>query len=529
MSLDLDSASKGFELTSDGQFLFDFEGPLALLTVEEIYDRASTDLFQQLKEDRRVERKPNGIHAKTLGDYFSMWANTAPDGGIVVVGMNDDGVVDGCAQLTQKAVNHLEKTQMEYCPDARFDSKRIDADTSDYLLVFRIYYRPDKVVKTVSGEAFIRYGDSKKKLSAEEIRELEIDKGQVEFELEPCGLRFPIDFETELVHQFCERFRKTRGLALHSNVDILELAHLGRTEHGTFIPNVACALLFAGDPREKFPGCFIRFFRYEQDYEGTGKQYNAIKDEWIRGNIPALIVGAERVLDSQLREFSRLGTSGKFYTAPEYPKPAWYEAIVNACVHRSYGLRTMNIFVKMFDDRLEVESPGGFPPLVTPANIYDIHKPRNPYLMEALYYLDFVKCAHEGARRIRSAMAELNLPEPDFKQSGESESTPIVKVVLRNNVKHRKVWVDSDAAKLVGEAVMKQLSQDELRAINFVAEHGAISVSDLQRLTARTWPSAKKLLVGLVDKGLLDHQIRKGPDLERDPQARFILHKANGK
>jgi ATP-dependent DNA helicase RecG len=149
--------------------------------------------------------------------------------------------------------------------------------------------------------------------------------------------------------------------------------------------------------------------------------------------------------------------------------------------------------------------------------------------MEALYYLDFVKCAHEGARRIRSAMAELNLPEPDFKQSGESESTPIVKVVLRNNVKHRKVWVDSDAAKLVGEAVMKQLSQDELRAINFVAEHGAISVSDLQRLTARTWPSAKKLLVGLVDKGLLDHQIRKGPDLERDPQARFILHKANGK
>jgi ATP-dependent DNA helicase RecG len=309
----------------------------------------------------------------------------------------------------------------------------------------------------------------------------------------------------------------------------LELAHLGKTANGTFIPNNACALLFAGDPREKFSGCFIRFLRYEQDYEGTGHQYNAIKDEWIRGNIPGIIVGVERVLDSQLREFSRLGTSGKFYTAPEYPKPAWYEAIVNACVHRSYGLRSMNIFVKMFDDRLEIESPGGFPPLVTPANIYDIHKPRNPYLMEALYYLDFVKCAHEGARRIRTAMAELNLPDPDFKQSGESDTSPVVRVVLRNNVKHRKVWVDSDAAKLVGEAVMKQLSQDELRAINFVAEHGAISVSDLQRLTGRTWPSAKKLLVGLVEKRLLDHQIRTGPDIERDPQARFTLHKANGK
>jgi ATP-dependent DNA helicase RecG len=126
-------------------------------------------------------------------------------------------------------------------------------------------------------------------------------------------------------------------------------------------------------------------------------------------------------------------------------------------------------------------------------------------------------------------MADLNLPPPDFMQSGETNSNPIVKVVLRNNVKQRKVWVDSDAAKLVGEAVMKQLTPDELRAINFVAEHRAISVSDFQRLTGRTWPSAKKVLMGLVDRKLLDHQIRSGPDIKVDPQARFTLRKANGK
>jgi ATP-dependent DNA helicase RecG len=312
-----------------------------------------------------------------------------------------------------------------------------------------------------------------------------------------------------------------RNLAEHTDIDILQLAHMGKLEHAEFVPNTACALLFAKDPRTKFSGCFIRFFRYEQDYEGTGEHYNATKDVWVHGNIPTQIVEAERVLDNQLREFSRLGGNGKFYTAPEYPKPAWYEAIVNACVHRSYGLKTMNIFVKMFDDRLEVESPGGFPPLVTPDNIYDIHKPRNPYLMEALYYLDFVKCAHEGTRRIRAEMANLNLPAPDFKQSGESEGVPVVNVVLRNNVKHRKVWLDSSAAKVVGEALMKQLSLEEVRAINFVAEHKKIGASDVQRLTGRTWPAAKKLLMGLVEKGLLEHQIR--TSLDRDPQARFIL------
>ena len=84
---------KPFEVATDPQLSFIFEGPLALLTVEEIYDRASTELFQKLKEDRRIERKPTGIHSQSLGEYFSMWANTAPDGGLVVVGMEDGGAV----------------------------------------------------------------------------------------------------------------------------------------------------------------------------------------------------------------------------------------------------------------------------------------------------------------------------------------------------------------------------------------------------------------------------------------------------
>src|SRR5206468_3307428 len=151
-----------------------------------------------------------------------------------------------------------------------------------------------------------------------------------------------------------------------------------------------------------------------------------------------------------------------------------------------YSLRTMNVFVKMFDDRLEVESPGGFPPLVTPQNIYDVHKPRNPYLMDALRYFDYVKCAHEGTRRIRDTMTEMSLPEPEFRQV-ESATTPLVRVVLRNNVRQRRVWVDSDISAIVGEAVMQDLNEDEKRLINFAAEYGELSVSDAQRLTQKSW------------------------------------------
>jgi ATP-dependent DNA helicase RecG len=181
----------------------------------------------------------------------------------------------------------------------------------------------------------------------------------------------------------------------------------------------------------------------------------------------------------------------------------------------------MNIFIKMFDDRLVIESPGAFPPFVTPENIYDSHHPRNPHLMNALYFLNFVKCANEGTRRMRDTMADMNLPHPEFQQKDTGHAS--VRVTLRNDIKHRRVWIDKVASNLVGEDLSRNLSQDEHRAINFVAENHAINVSQFQRLTGRSWKSAKRTLVHLANKGVFRHVHK--PDMERDPEAHFILKK----
>jgi ATP-dependent DNA helicase RecG len=69
---------------------------LALLTPQDIYECADAEMLQRLKEDRRIERKPAGIHGGELGEYFSMWANTVPDGGLMVLGQEDDGTFSGC-------------------------------------------------------------------------------------------------------------------------------------------------------------------------------------------------------------------------------------------------------------------------------------------------------------------------------------------------------------------------------------------------------------------------------------------------
>jgi len=478
--------------------------------------------IEALNEDRRFERKSAGVHAQEIGDYLSLFSNSAPDGGLIVVGVENDGKFSGCHKAHYKHLNELERAGDVFCADARFASKRVPILNSnheeDFVILFRVQYRRDKVVETSKGEAYVRHGESKRRLNDDEKRELRIAKREIDFEQEQCSLSYPDDFDLDLVHRFAENFRRASSASSADDRDILETRRLGRIINSQFMPNIACAAIFAKDPCSIIPGCKIRVLRFEGTQEGTGAKFNAVKDFTIEGNVPDLISRAESAVESQVRNFTRLGTDGKFFTAPEYPKDAWLEAIVNACVHRSYNLKNMNIFVKMFDDRLEIESPGGFPPLVTPKNIYDMHEPRNPKLMDALFILGRVQCAHEGTRRMRDTMTGMNLPAPEFVQ--EEVSGVGVRVTLRNNIAARKIFVDSDAAKLIGEAIFQTLTEAERQIINYLAERRVINVSEVQQLTGRSWPYARKLLSRLTKKGIVEH-VHSGK--ERDPQAYFVL------
>lgn len=162
------------------QLSFSFDKILPILSPDDIFSSLGAELLEALKEDRRIERKPAGTHARVLGDYFSMWANTAPEGGLIFLGLEDDGSVSGCTDLSDSELNEREKANRTFAPDARSECKRVQVanrdGTQDFILAIRVFYREDKVVTTVSGDAFIRDGDSKRRLSDEEIRELQNER-----------------------------------------------------------------------------------------------------------------------------------------------------------------------------------------------------------------------------------------------------------------------------------------------------------------------------------------------------------------
>ncbi len=520
-------------MADEQQLGFDFNPPSPQLpqlwTPDDIYNNCTQSTLTQFSEDRRVERKRVDISQRNLGDYLSMWANTQPHGGILFIGVDKNGGILGCKHSETSHLNDLE-TARRLCPDAKYELKRVEVTDAkgqpNFVIVIRVHYRPDKLVETVDGSAYIREGEEKRLLSEAEKREIRLNKGELDAESERTNLAFPDDFDIGLMNEFRQAYVSKRNLPSRYSVeDVLQLCQLGKRGARGFEPNLACAVIFAKNSRSILPGAFIRVIRYEGVEEQFGQSMNAVADQFFDGPLPIQIANAERFIESQIRNFTRLGRDARFRTSPEYPKDVWLEAVVNAAVHRSYNLKNMNIFVKMFEDKMVIESPGTFFPPTTSETVYDTHNPRNPNLMWAMYYFDFVQCAYEGTRRMRAGMQEASLPDPLFaeRHSGVFQ----VSVVLRNNVEHRKSFIRAEAMNAIDPLIYAGLTQAERVLTNWAAEGKQMTVKDAQDVLGpgTDWRTARAVLDSLTDKFVLERK----PGKDRDRHRKWYLRKRRGR
>ena len=513
----------------NGQFAFDFNPPKPelpqLWTPDDIYLNCTQKTIEMFSEDRRVERKRGEISQKDLADNLSMWANTQPHGGLMFIGVDKEGKILGLKHISTSHLNELE-TSRRLCADARYDFKRIEVvdhkGDPNFVMVMRVEYRADKLVETAEGNAFVREGEEKRRLLEPEKREIRLNKGELDAETERVPLKYPADFDINLLAAFRTSFLEKRSLgSRYSLDDVLQLSKLGKKTANGFEPNLACAILFAKEPQVIVPGSYIRVIRYEGTEEQFGRQMNSVADARFDGPLALQLADAERFIASQVRNFTRLGKDGRFRTSPEYPHDVWLEALVNAGVHRSYNLKNMNIFVKMFEDKMVIESPGSFFPPTTAATVYDAHNPRNPNLMWAMYYLDFVQCAFEGTRRMRSAMKEANLPEPSFAQ--RETGVFQVSVVLRNDVEHRRNFVREEAMPAIDPAIYRSLTEQERILVNYAADGKRLNVKEAQEiLNLADWRKAKDVLNSLVEKYIFARQ----PGKDRDRHRKWHLKEA---
>lgn len=247
-------------------------------------------------------------------------------------------------------------------------------------------------------------------------------------------------------------------------------------------------LLFAQEIIQFHPNCRVRFTRYEGTTQGVGSQLNIIKDVNFDLPILKLIPATTRFMASQLKELTRLNPStGRFETTAEYPEFAWTEALINAIAHREYALEGAFIQISMFDDRLEISSPGRLPNIVTIDNIQYTRYSCNPHLARVLIDFGWVRELNEGVKRIYAEMRESNLAEPKY-----SEPDSRYVLITMTNKMTRPT-----------ESINTQHSTIEQQIIACIREHKELKIRAIIQKTGKSRNTVNKYLRKLMAEGVI--------------------------
>ncbi len=172
--------------------------------------------------------------------------------------------------------------------------------------------------------------------------------------------------------------------------------------------NNAGVLMFAAKPEQ--------FIRYSEvicgAFKGTDRTYiydrKDVRDDLLTQlNESMAFIQRQLNVRSEIRGINR----DDIY---EIPLDALREAVVNAIVHRDYSMRGTSIYVAVYDDRVEIENPGGFTAGVTKQNFGKISIRRNLILADLFHRMGKVERMGSGIRRMASLMKQAGLKPPVF-------------------------------------------------------------------------------------------------------------------
>lgn len=377
----------------------------------------------ELSEDQWFERKSGRIDARDLAKVLIGFANA--DGGLVVLGLSN-GVVEG-VESSPSTRNDLMQAGVDFCsPPVRVHHRLVDCQDAGgrpkELLAIEVD-SSEVVHANQRDEVFLRIGDETRRLSFTQRQELLYDKGQASYETRPLdGIGFD-DLDDELLGHY------TTAIEAPDSKRLLQARGLANAERLT----IAGYLLFAKAPQAHFPEAFVRVLRYRGKERGSGRRQQLIEDLRLEGPLPRQLLDAQEAV-ARLQPMRRaLGPSGRFGDVPLVPRDAWLEGIVNAVVHRSYSMVGDHIRVEIFDDRIEVASPGRFPGLVDLSHpLETVRFARNPRIARVCADLNFGQELGEGIRRIFDEMRHAGLEEPVYRQTaGSVELTLLAEPVDR--------------------------------------------------------------------------------------------------
>ncbi|MBN8733345.1 MAG: putative DNA binding domain-containing protein [Acidobacteria bacterium] len=406
----------------------------------------------QYGDVKAKEKKP-----ASLSEDISAFANA--DGGDLYIGI-DELKVNGVKTRSwrgfsdpEEANAHAQVFDTLFPAGSEFQYEFLSCHGLPGLVMHATINKSRGVTLATNNVPYLRRNASSLPQNTLELRRrLEYAKGIHSFESESANAVISLVTESEIIREFVEGVVPTA-----TPVEYLRKQGLIRDEK----PTVAGVLLFADEPQAIIPKhCGIKIYRYKTTAQEGFREAEAFIPKTVEGCLYKQIRSAVSLTTELIQQIPKIGVGAEFEHI-QYPPQTLHEIITNAVIHRDYSI-TDDIHIRIFDNRIEVQSPGRLPANMTVKNLTTQRAARNGTIQRILNKFPDPpnRDVGEGIKTATAAMTALGLEPPTFK---ETESSFLV------SIKHEKL-ATAELAIMDYLESHETINNKQARSITFIHE-----------------------------------------------------------
>ena len=360
-------------------------------------------------EFKEVPPRPDDFAAS-----IAAFANT--DGGQVFLGVNDAGQLVGIEpDMLDRTTQFVDNVAFNNCaPPVTVVQETVQDEQQRTALIVHVPKGDQRPYRTNRGVYYIRTSSGRRHASREELLRLFQSAESLYYDEVSVSRSALSDLDDRAVQELLDTIQ-SQGLDVAgiARERLLHNWHLVHETSGTGQLTLSGVLLLARSPQHFFPFAYISGLRIA----GVDIAEEPQDQKRIEGRLVDMLQDTLRFLDLHLprpHHIRGLEPEGK----PEFPVEVLREALVNAVAHRDYTI-SAPIRVLIFDDRIEIRTPGQLPNTVTLDSLrVGVHVLRNPTLYNILLKRGLVTDAGSGIPRMIRVLREVTQREPHFRVEG---------------------------------------------------------------------------------------------------------------
>lgn len=419
-------------------------------------------LLMEKTEGEALEFKSSLSDFDGILATISAFSNTK--GGTILIGVDDNGNIIGIDVGRRTLEDLINKISQGTNPRI-YPEIKVEKTMGRGIIEISVSERGDKPV-LAKGVAYKRVGKNNVKMDRDEIVSLLRKTYEVSYEDIEVASVEDIDFSK--VKSFISKAKEAR-LGLVPENEIMVLRNLGLVDDRA---RLVAIMLFGKNPQSIVPWVTVKIGKF------LGEETKPVFEKEINGDLVEQIEKSyAEALSLIKKEISvKRPRREEVY---EYPVEAIRELIINAITHRDYSIKSP-IYIKIFEDRISIENPGGLPPGITIDELKKPHRSilRNPKMASVLYNLGYIEKWGIGTLEVLKKCLLNGNGEPTFYSNG----------IFKVEVKSR---------------YMANIDDRERTVIEYLRKKGKATRLELEKILGLKESSVRKILEKLQRKGFI--------------------------